>query len=82
MFGLPGFIQKLNNMIYRNKILYVVFYGFDPWSLTFREELRLRVFENRVLRIIFWSKRDDVQGSGKNYVMSLMICDVHLILFG
>ena len=37
-------------------------YGCVTWSLTLREELRLRVFENRVLRIIFGPKRDQVTG--------------------
>jgi hypothetical protein len=37
-------------------------YGFETWSLTLREEHRLRVFENRVLRRIFGPKRDDVTG--------------------
>ena len=32
------------------------------WSLTFREERRLRVFENRVLRRVFGPKRDEVTG--------------------
>jgi hypothetical protein len=35
-------------------------YGCETWSLTFREERRLRVFENRVLRRIFGPKRDEV----------------------
>jgi hypothetical protein len=40
-----------------------------------REEPRLRVFENRLLRRIFGSKRDDIKGSGENYIRrSLMIC--------
>jgi hypothetical protein len=34
-------------------------YGFETWSLTLREERRLRVFENRVLRRIFGPKRED-----------------------
>ena len=34
----------------------------ETWSLTLREERRLRVFENRVLREIFWPKRDGVTG--------------------
>jgi hypothetical protein len=42
--------------------LAVVLYGYETWSLTFREECRLRVFENRVLRKIFGSKRDEVIG--------------------
>jgi hypothetical protein len=37
-------------------------YGCETWSLTLREELRLRVFENRVLRRIFGPKRDEVTG--------------------
>jgi len=40
--------------------LLVVLYGCETWSLTLREERRLRVFENRVLRRIFGSKRDEV----------------------
>jgi len=35
-------------------------YGCETWSLTLREERRLRVFENRVLRIIFGSKREEI----------------------
>jgi hypothetical protein len=45
---------------YRSIILSVVLYGRGTWSLTLREEHRLRVFENRVLRRIFGSKRDEV----------------------
>jgi len=37
-------------------------YGCGTWSLTLREERRLRVFENRVLRGIFGLKRDEVTG--------------------
>jgi hypothetical protein len=48
--------------IYRNIILPVVLYGCETWSLTLREEHRLRVFENRVLRRIFGSKRNEVTG--------------------
>jgi hypothetical protein len=48
--------------IYRTIILPVVLYGCDTWSLTLREEHRLRVFENRVLRRIFGPKRDEVTG--------------------
>jgi hypothetical protein len=41
--------------------LNIVFYGYETWSLTLREERRLRVFENRVLRRIFGPKRDELQ---------------------
>ena len=40
----------------------VVLYGCVTWSLTLREELRLRVLENRVLRRIFGPRRDEVTG--------------------
>jgi hypothetical protein len=43
-------------------ILHVVLYGCETWSLTLREEHRLGVFENRVLRIIFEPKRDEMTG--------------------
>jgi hypothetical protein len=48
--------------IYKTIILPVVLYGCETWSLTLREEHRLRVFENRVLRRIFGSKKDKVTG--------------------
>jgi hypothetical protein len=47
---------------YKTIILPVVLYGCETWSLTLREENRLRVFENRVLRKIFGPKRDEVTG--------------------
>jgi hypothetical protein len=43
-------------------ILPVVLYGCETWSLTLREKRRLRVFENRVLRRVFWPKKDEVRG--------------------
>jgi hypothetical protein len=43
-------------------ILPVVLYGCETWSLTLREEHRLRVFENRVLRRLLGPKRDEVAG--------------------
>jgi hypothetical protein len=47
---------------YRTIILPVVLYGCETWSLTLREEQRLRVFENRVLKRIFGPKRDKATG--------------------
>jgi len=44
---------------YRTITLFVFFYGCETWSLTLREEGRLTVFENRVLRRIFGPKRDE-----------------------
>jgi hypothetical protein len=48
--------------IHKTTILPVVLYGCETWSLTLREENRLRVFENRVLRRISGPKRDEVTG--------------------
>jgi hypothetical protein len=44
-------------------ILPVVLTGCETWSVTLREECRLRVFENRLLRRIFGPKRDKVTGN-------------------
>jgi len=54
--------KKLKIKIYRTIILPVVLYGCETWSLTLREERRLRVFENRVLRRVFGPKMDEVTG--------------------
>ena len=45
--------------IYKTIILPAVLYGCETWSLTLREESRLRVFENLILRQIFGYKRDE-----------------------
>ena len=57
--------KKLKIKIYRTIILPVVLYGCETWSLTLREERRLRMFENRVLRRVFGPKRDEVTGMEK-----------------
>ena len=49
--------KNLNINIYRTIILPVVYYGCETWSLTLREERKLRVFESRVLRRIFGPRR-------------------------
>jgi hypothetical protein len=48
--------------IYKTIILPVVLYGCETWHLILREEHRLRVFENKVLRRIFGAKRDEMTG--------------------
>jgi len=53
-------------VLYRTIILPAVLYGCETWLLTLREKRRLRVFENRLLRI-FGTKRDEVTGNGENY---------------
>jgi hypothetical protein len=59
IFCLSVSYKKLKIKIYKTVILSVVLYGCKTWSLTLREELRLRVFENRVLRRIFGPKREE-----------------------
>jgi hypothetical protein len=54
--------NNLKIRIYKTIILPVVLYGCETWSRTLREEHRLRLFENRVLRRIFRPKRDEVTG--------------------
>jgi len=56
--------KKLKIKIYRTIILLVVLYGCEAWSLTLREERKLRVSENMVLRRIFGARRDEVTGNG------------------
>jgi hypothetical protein len=51
-----------NIPFYGEELLAVVLYGCETWSLTLREEQRLKVFENRVLRRIFRPKRDEATG--------------------
>ena len=65
--------------IYKTIILPVLLYGCETWSLTLREESRLRVFENRILTQIFGPKRDE-NGGGKGFTMrNFTVCTVHLI---
>jgi len=57
--------------------------GGEKWSLTMREEHRVRVSENRVLRRIFGPRRDEVAWDKENYIRrSFMICTPRQILLG
>jgi hypothetical protein len=58
-FAFPSHIKKSKIKIYKTVILPVVLCGCETWSPTLREEHRLRVFENRVLRKIFGPKREE-----------------------
>jgi hypothetical protein len=67
MFGKINAVKKslsenVKVRICKTIILPVVLYGCETWSLTVKEEHKLRVFENRVLRRIFGPKRDGVTG--------------------
>jgi hypothetical protein len=57
-----AFLKIRDTKIYRTSVLAIVLYGCETWSLTVKEERRLRLCENRVLRRIFGPKRDEVAG--------------------
>ena len=57
--------KNLKIKIYRTIVLPVVLYGCETWSLTLREERKLRVFENMVLRRIFGPRREEVTGESR-----------------
>ena len=80
---IPGFFKFfLNIEIHRTIILPVVLYGCEIWSLTFREERRLSVFENRVLRKIFGPRRDEVTGEWRklhNEELNDLYCSSNII---
>ena len=59
------FLERYENdtiNIYRTLILPVVLYGCETWSLTLRQECRLKMFENSVLMGIFGAVKDEVRG--------------------
>jgi hypothetical protein len=58
-FVFSSHIERLKIKIYKTVILPVVLSGCEIWSLTLREEHRLRVFENRVLRIFEPEREED-----------------------
>jgi len=68
--------------IHKTIILSVVLHGCENWSLTLREEHRLRVFENRLLRKIFGPRRDEVTGEWRklhNEVLNVLHCAPNII---
>jgi len=74
--------KNLKSKIYRTIILPVVLYGCDTWLLTSREERRLKVFENRVLRRIFGPKRDEVTGKWRklhNEELNELYCSPNIV---
>ena len=73
------FSKNLKIKIYKTIILPVVLYGYGTWSLTLREERRLRLFENKIPRRIF-GPRGMTMGSGEGSTMrNFIVRTVHLI---
>jgi len=81
LFGAKSFFFQFvskNIKIKRNKtvILPDVFCGCETWTLTLREERRLRVFDSRVLRRIFGAERDEVTKEWRK-LYNEELCDVY-----
>jgi len=69
--------------IYRSLILTVVLYGCETWSLPLKQERRLRLYENRMVRRILGLEGRGNRGVEKNYITRIfMICTDHQTLFG
>ncbi|KAJ4438965.1 hypothetical protein ANN_14919 [Periplaneta americana] len=70
--------KNLKVRIYKTVILPVVLYGCETWTLIEREEHRLRVFENKVLRKIFGAKQDEVTGEWRKLHNAELHAELHL----
>jgi len=75
--------EKFNCLLFIPTNSHVVLYGCETWSATLREERRLRVFENRVLRRIFGPRRDEVTGELRklhNEKLNDLYCSPNIVL--
>jgi hypothetical protein len=68
--------------IYKTIILPVVLYGRETWSLILKKELRLRVFENRILRRIVGPRGMRMWSGEGSTMRNFLVCAVRLILSG
>ena len=74
--------KNLKIKIYRTISLPVVLYGCETWSLTLREERKVKLFENMVLRRIFGPRRDDVTGKWRrlhNEELNDLYCSPNIV---
>ena len=75
----PSDFQKNLKLRHKTIILPVILYGCETWSLTMREEHRLRVFENKVPRRYLGLRETKLQENGESYIMlSYMHCILRL----
>jgi hypothetical protein len=72
--------KNIGIRVYKTIILPIVLNGCETWSFALREEYRLKVFENRLLKRIFGPKRDEMAGGWRNCIMrSFIACTLHQI---
>jgi len=74
--------KNLKIKIFRTVMLRAVLYGCETWSLALKEERRLKVFEDRVLRRIFGPKRDEVTGEWRkvhNVWLNDLYCSPNIV---
>jgi len=74
--------KNFKDKIYRIITLPVVLYGYETWLLTLREECRLSVFENRVMRRIFGHRRGEVTGEWRklsNAELNDLYCSPNIV---
>jgi len=70
--------KNVKILIYRTVILLVVLHGYETWSVTVREEHRLTLLKNWVVRKISGAQREEGQETGENYILgSLIACIAH-----
>jgi hypothetical protein len=73
--------ENIKVKIYETIILPFVLCGCETWSLTLKEEHRLRVFKNRIIIRIFGPKRDEVTGEWRKFHMSSFMFCTHPQIF-
>jgi hypothetical protein len=74
--------KNIKIKIFRTAILPLVLYGCESWSLTLREEHRLRVFENRAFSRIFGPKREGITGESRelhNEELNYLYCSTNIV---
>ena len=84
-FGAESFVFEFAIQKYKDRdkmystIILLVLCVCEAWSLTLKEERRLSVFESRMLRIIFGSKRDEVTGEWRRLQNWKLHCSPNII---
>ena len=83
-YSLLSMFKNIKIKIYRTVILLVVSHGYETWSVTLREEHRLTMLKNWVVRKISGAKREERQETGENYILGSLIACIacHLSQWG